>query len=146
MTEPLVALSEHIAAPIERVWACLTEREAVRCWFGPHMWLDARPGGGFTEVWRDGDRTVTTTGRVLRMTPPRWLVLSWRDEDWPAETAVSITLEPVAHSTHLQLVHSGWRTLGADALALAEAHRAGWRVHLASLRRYAEEGVGTHGS
>lgn len=142
MTEPMVVLSEHIAAPIERVWACLTDRRAIRRWFGPHMRLDARPGGWFTEVWRDGVRTVTTTGRVLHITPPSSLVLSWRDEDWSADTKVSITLDPLDQSTHLRLVHSGWLTLGAEALALAEAHRAGWRIHLESLRRFVEERLG----
>jgi uncharacterized protein YndB with AHSA1/START domain len=45
-----INLSQDIAAPIETVWACLTDAEAVACWFGAHMRLDARAGGGFVET------------------------------------------------------------------------------------------------
>lgn len=139
----MVELTERIAAPPAIVWACLTGAEAVRRWFGAHMQLDARPGGGFVEAWADGERTVTTTGEVLRFEPPHRLDLSWRDEDWPAATLVSITLEPVGETTRLRLRHNGWDALGDGAAALAEAHRAGWRAHLRSLRQFAED-VGQH--
>ena len=83
-----VELDIAIAVPPARVWACLTDPAAVRVWFGPHMALDARPGGSFREVWRDGVREVVTAGRVLDFDPPSRLVLSWADADWPAETRV----------------------------------------------------------
>ncbi|MGE4366695.1 SRPBCC family protein [Thermomonas sp.] len=133
-----IDLHEDIAAPIETVWACLTDAEAVACWFGAHMRLDARAGGGFVETWRDGDRTVTTRGTVLRIEPPHRLDLSWRDDDWPEATEVSIALEPRGTSTRLRLCHAGWTRLGAEGEALAEAHRAGWATHLRALRHHAE--------
>lgn len=49
-----IELTARIAASPIIVWACLTEADAVRRWFGAHMQLDARPGGGFVETWADG--------------------------------------------------------------------------------------------
>lgn len=134
----IVELTEQIVAMPTTVWACLTTPIAVSRWFGPHMQLDARPGGGFTEIWNDGKRTVTTTGEVLCFEPPHRLHLSWRDADWPVATEVSVVLESVGHVTRLRLRHAGWDALGKDGAALAEAHRAGWQQHLQALRRYAE--------
>lgn len=131
-------LAERIAATVATVWACLVDPEAVRCWFGGHMALDARPGGGFREEWSVGGRTVVTRGRVLAFDPPRRLVLSWADEDWPAETRVTIALEPEGSGTRLSLAQTGWEALGGPGAALRAAHEAGWRSHLAALRAFAE--------
>lgn len=139
----MIELTERIAAPPTIVWACLTGAGAVRRWFGAHMQFDARPGGGFVESWLDDDRTVTTSGEVLCFEPPHRLDLSWRDEDWPAATVVSITLLPADEATRLCLRHDGWDALGTGGATLAEAHRAGWRAHLRSLRQFAED-VGQH--
>lgn len=49
-----IELTARIAASPIIVWACLTEADAVRRWFGAHMQLDARPGSGFVETWADG--------------------------------------------------------------------------------------------
>lgn len=132
-----VDLDVLIAAPPARVWSCLTDPASVRAWFGPHMALDARPGGGFREVWRDGAREVVTAGRVLAFDPPSRLALSWADADWPAETLVTLTLRPEGAGTRLHLTHGGWEALGAGDEALAAAHRAGWQGHLAALAAYA---------
>ncbi|WP_149587120.1 GNAT family N-acetyltransferase [Tabrizicola flagellatus] len=132
-----IELDIAIDAPPSRVWACLTDPAAVRVWFGAHMALDARPGGGFREVWRDGAREVVTAGRVLDFDPPSRLVLSWADADWPAETRVTLVLNPEGTGTRLRLTHEGWAALGDGAKGLAAAHRAGWQAHLAALAAHA---------
>ncbi|MFN3280281.1 MAG: GNAT family N-acetyltransferase [Tabrizicola sp.] len=131
-----VELEIAIAALPWQVWSCLTDAHAVRAWLGAHMTLDARPGGGFREVWRDGGREIVTAGRVIEIAPPRRLVLSWADADWPAETHVTLTLEPKDTGTQLRLVHAGWEALGQGAEAIAAAHRAGWQQHLSALAAY----------
>jgi uncharacterized protein YndB with AHSA1/START domain len=81
---------------------------------------------------------VTTRGTVLRIEAPHRLDLSWRDDDWPEATEVSMLLESRGESTRLQLCHAGWARLGAEGEALAEAHRTGWAAHLRALRHHAE--------
>jgi|FEC22Drversion2_1045045.scaffolds.fasta_scaffold01622_8 uncharacterized protein YndB with AHSA1/START domain len=133
-----IDIAEQIAASPATVWHCLNDPACVRAWFGAHMTLDAVPGGGFREVWRDGERTVVTSGKVLGIEPSVSLILFWRDEDWPADTTVTITLEPRGRHTLLRLAHGGWDALGSESATLAEAHRRGWAAHLRALRRFAE--------
>lgn len=133
-----IKIIQPIAAPVPVVWDCLTDPSAVRDWFGPHMALDARPGGGFREVWQDGARTVVTSGEVLAFAPQRRLVLSWADADWPTRTTVTLTLTPEGAGTRLVLDHAGWQALGPKARDLAAAHRAGWQAHLDALKAHAE--------
>lgn len=133
-----IDLAQDIAAPIELVWTCLTDADALAQWFGTHMHLDARAGGGFIETWRNGNRAVTTRGTVLHIEPPHRLDLSWQDDDCPVATRVSIALESCGTSTRLTLCHSGWSALGTAGAVLAQAHRAGWAAHLDALRQHAE--------
>lgn len=135
-----VELVEDVEAPPAQVWAMFVEPEALARWFGPHMALDARPGGGFREVWRDGGREVVTSGRVTAFEEGRRLALTWADADWPAETEVEIAIEPRGTGSRVRLTHGGWERLGEDGAALAAAHRDGWRHHLGNLKRFAGTG------
>lgn len=128
----------EMAFPPNRVWRALVDPgERTRWW--SHFALDARPDGLFEEHWRDANGQVKVTrGRVLRMTPPLWLLLSWADEDWTTSTLVDISLTPVGEATsEVRIVHLGWERLD-DPLVRAEEHRNGWRTHLLNLRAYLE--------
>ena len=135
----IVEVTEDISVTREHLWLFLVDPVAVRQWFGSHMILDARPGGGFREVWHDGDREIVTSGSVTAFTPGEHIALSWTDTDWPTETNVEIRLVDLAGGTRIVLTHSGWERLGAMGEALAAAHRDGWAIHLKSLARYARE-------
>lgn len=133
-----VTLDTTVAATPEDVWAALAEHAQRRRWW-PHLELDPRPGGRLVERWRDGDgREVVTAGDVLDARPPSMLRCSWRDEDWPAATELTIELRPAGEGTHVRLRHRGWELLGADAERLAAAHRQGWERHLAAWKAAAE--------
>ena len=138
----MIKIDCEIAAPIERVWACLTETAQLRNWWNQGVRLDPRHGGSFEEPWTDaeGHQTVTR-GTVLGIYPPRKLQLSWTDEDWPIETEVSLELQPTrtGSGTRLALSHAGWQAFPEDDRDdLEEAHRSGWSHHLENLRTYAE--------
>jgi uncharacterized protein YndB with AHSA1/START domain len=78
-----------------------------------------------------------TSGEVTEVVIDRLLVLSWADDDWPTTTRVEIRLADIGGTTLVRLLHAGWEAL-PDGAALAEEHRAGWRLHLDNLRRCVE--------
>ena len=135
-----------IAAPVERVWALLTEAEHLGRWFGDAgAELDLRPGGALSLNW---ERYGTVRGRVVDVEAPRrfsyrWSVLREAFDSEPVEgnsTLVEFTLEAEGDGTRLRVVESGFDTLFADPAKQgerAEDNRKGWASELAELADYA---------
>ena len=136
-----------IAAPVERVWALLTEAEHLGRWFGDAgAELDLRPGGALSLSW---ERYGTVRGRVVDVEAPRrfsyrWSVLREASDSEPAEgnsTLVEFTLQAEGDGTRLRVVESGFDKLFADPAKQgerAEDNRKGWASELDELREYAQ--------
>jgi len=135
-----------IAAPVERVWALLTEAEHLGRWFGDAgAELDLRPGGSLSLTW---EQYGTVHGRVVDVEAPRrfsyrWAVLR-ESQSEPVEgnsTLVEFTLEAEGDGTRLRVVESGFDTLFADSERRAQRYEdntKGWGSELAELAQYAE--------
>lgn len=116
-----------IRASPDTVWRALVDAERRKDWWG-YLELDPVAGGRFTERWTGPEgEPVVTSGTVLELVPDRRLRLRWSDQDWPVTTEVDITLTPRDEGTLVRIRHSGWNLL-PDGHALADEHRAGWRV------------------
>ena len=63
-----------IDAPVEIVWAVVTEPEQISGWFSDSVELDLRKGGEATFVW---DEHGTVRGRVERVEPPHLFAFRW---------------------------------------------------------------------
>ena len=141
MSEPSpddVGVEIAVAAPIAAVWRALVDDHHRHAWW-PYLDLEARRGGRFVERWRDADgRAVTTSGEVLEIEAPHRLRCTWRDEDWPAATEVELVLSADGEATRVRVGHAGWQRLGELGGRLRPQHADGWRMHLASLKRYVE--------
>jgi len=136
-----------IAAPVERVWALLTEAEHLGRWFGDAgAELDLRPGGALSLSW---EQHGTVRGRVVDVEAPRrfsyrWAALPEPDGGEPVEgnsTLVEFTLHAEGDGTRLHVVESGFDKLFADPAKQderAEDNRKGWASELDELRDYAE--------
>lgn len=133
-----------IAAPVERVWAVVTQPEHVGSWFGDAgAEVDLRPGGVILIHWKEWG---TGYGVVERVEPPR--VFSWRgallghtEVRANNSTVVEFTLTPEGEGTRLRVVESGFRTLDLpadEALKQAEGNVDGWRIKTEELRAYVE--------
>jgi uncharacterized protein YndB with AHSA1/START domain len=135
-----------IAAPVERVWALLTQAEHLGRWFGDAgAELDLRPGGALSLTW---EQYGTVHGRVVDVEAPRrfsyrWAVLR-ESQSEPVEgnsTLVEFTLEAEGEGTRLRVVESGFDALFADPAKQnerVEDNRKGWASELAELSDYAE--------
>ena len=136
-----------IQAPIERVWAALTEPAAVGTWFGTGepVEIDLRPGGVMVLDHGEHGRYPTL---IVDVEPPRAFSYRWASgyPDVAAteanSTLVEFTLEPATDGTLLRVVESGFDALviPADRQAAAgfDSHSQGWVEVMAKLGGYAE--------
>lgn len=88
--------------------------------------FQGRVGGELIETWHDGTRSVW--GTVVEWDPPRFVSFTWhpgRDPEGAQRLAVTFTPDG-GGGTRVQLVHSGWETLGADAVEMRAGYVSGW--------------------
>jgi uncharacterized protein YndB with AHSA1/START domain len=80
--------------------------------------FEAGPGGRLIETYEDG--SVFVVGVVSTWAPPRLLVLSWRQANFPPDlsTELQVTFEPAQPGqTRVTVEHYGWDSLPADHAA-----------------------------
>ena len=116
--------------PRARVWAALTNSEAMAAWLMPN---DFAPRLGH----RFQFRTTPAPGfdgivncEVLEIEPPRRLVYSWVGGG--IDTQVVWSLEEAGSGTRLVLEHRGFR--GLRGLFVSSMLRKGWRSRMLKLR------------
>jgi uncharacterized protein YndB with AHSA1/START domain len=130
-----------IDAPVDVVWAVVTEPEHISRWFSDSVELDLRPGGQAVLYW---DEHGTVHGRVERVEPPhffsfRWVLRPGTDVAEDNSTLVEFSLSAEGDSTRLTVVESGFRDLAGpdeEKQDLFDGHRRGWEVELGHLDEY----------
>ncbi|MEV4754848.1 SRPBCC family protein [Micromonospora sp. NPDC049559] len=148
MTADQIEQEIVIDAPVERVWAVLTEPGYIGKWFGQGdpTPVDLRPGG-FMHL--DHGENGKFACRIEKVDPPHLLAYRWASA-YPGEeatddnsTLVEFTLTPDGATTRLRVVESGFASLSIPPERVASAgydsHLLGWPEVLGNLRRYAEQ-------
>jgi len=145
-TRFVLELARALAAPRERVFRALTQRDDLAVWWGPRGFttpeieLDLRVGGRyrFTMQPPEGD-PFHISGEFREIDPPSSLSYTFRyDEPTPddRETVVTLTVDDVDGTTELALRQGEFAT--EERLAL---HRGGWTDSLDKLSALLEEGA-----
>jgi uncharacterized protein YndB with AHSA1/START domain len=134
----------EIDAPIDVVWAVITEPEHIASWFSDTAQLDLRPGGEGLLVWqlKATNRGATVDIRVERVEPPHFFSFRWDYQDEKNPALVEFSLEANGNATRLRLVESGIQGLDRSEEMKEEYfadHTSGWNRHLEDLRVYAAE-------
>ncbi|NUJ99698.1 SRPBCC family protein [Streptomyces lunaelactis] len=147
MSEDRIERDITIAAPVERVWAVLTEPEHVGSWFGQGKPtpVDLRPGGTMHFDHGEYGQFPTT---IVKVDPPHHFSYRWASAH-PGEqavdgnsTLVEFTLTPDGEGTHLRVVETGFADLviPEDRVDTAgyESHSSGWTEQMDNIKKYAE--------
>jgi uncharacterized protein YndB with AHSA1/START domain len=137
-----------IDAPVEVVWAVLTEPEHISGWFSDSIGIDLRPGGKAAFHWNEHG---TVHGRVERVEPPRFFSFRWVVHHAPdfvqdSSTLVEFSLSAEGDSTRLTVVESGFPDLAGpdeDKQRHFDGHRRGWEFELGELQEYLGQLTGT---
>ena len=134
----------EIEAPIEIVWAVITEPEHIVSWFSDTARVDLRPGGEGLFVWqlKATSTEMTVNVRVERVEPPHFFSFRWDYQDEKNPALVEFSLEATGNTTRLRLVESGLQGLDCSEESKEEYfadHTSGWDRHLERLRVYAAD-------
>lgn len=103
--------------PIARIWAALTESDALAAWLAPGE-FELVPGGRARLAFTNVDHVVE--GRVVAVEPPRLLAYTWGE----GQGVVRWELAAVDGGTRLVLTHA------FPAADEAPSFLAGWHTHL----------------
>jgi uncharacterized protein YndB with AHSA1/START domain len=149
----VIRLDIYIDAAPAEVWRILSTLDGMRRWQGAQEYEPSQGGkivfhlGATGEPATGDDVIYVSRGEVKVFDPPSNLAYTWRqynaktDEIWPAETLVSLRLDPEGKGTRVRVVHSGFEQLPSDAAEQAfEDYRMGWTLHddLGKLKRLVE--------
>lgn len=139
-----------VEAPVERVWAVLTEPEHVGAWFGESAQIDLRPGGEATFSWEHYGAFHATVEKVepLRLFSFRWARPAGVPPAEGNSTLVEFTLSPEGAHTRLRVVETGFRRLDLadeEKAKYAEENTQGWTSELDDLREYVGRLAGVAG-
>jgi uncharacterized protein YndB with AHSA1/START domain len=110
-----------LAEPPEKVWRALTVPELLAEWLMPN---DFAPQVGHDFTFRP-EKGADIACEVLDVEENRMIRYSWREEDQPVDSIVTVRLTPlIGGGTHLRLVHTGFPLRASRAsLALSRAGR-----------------------
>ena len=137
-----------INAPIQRVWALITEAQHLGRWFGDAgAEIDLRPGGAMVVRWAEHG---ASRARVVAVEPQtrfsyRWAPFKDPGGEEPVEgnsTLVEFTLQPEGDATRLRVVESRFASLATSEEQRARNHAGnteGWEHETGELRDYAEK-------
>lgn len=130
-----IAKEALLPGPAERVFAALTNQDELRRWFSRDARFEPVRGASYRfsdPAWSGG---VAGRGRVLAVSPPAGLALTWHWDPELPPTELLVVLEPAPGGVRLRLVHSGWGT-GAEFNRAFEEVDEGWEDALFLLHRY----------
>lgn len=131
-TSPVIAMEREFDAPIELVWAALTDPAQVVRWYGGHGFtnpvceMDVRPGGRWHHVMRTPDgHEFPADFEFVEVAPPTTLV--WRPVDHghggPHDCTVRVELETLGARTRWRMTATFHSLVDRDAAnAIGFAH------------------------
>ena len=123
-----------------KLWQALTEPEFIRqYWFNATIECAWQQGSPWKMI--GGDGTLTDSGEILEIDPPRRMVIRWQNQ-WKPElkaegtSRCSIELEPVDHAVKLTITHELERPESKFIVAVS----GGWPRILSNLKSLLETG------
>ena len=132
----------YIRSTPEKVFEAITKPEIARRYWGHENVSDWKSGSSWQHVRADEQRTVELVGKVVEVSPPTRLVITW--------AGASQAADPAAHSrvcfdiaaddglVRLTVTHD---ELEAGS-GMARGIQAGWPIVLSSLKSLLETGQG----
>ena len=140
MDKPEFVYVTYVSTTPEKLWNAIIDPKMTAKYWQHDNLSDWKPGSKWEHRTSDGDRALRLVGKVVEVTPPRCLVLTWAD---PADEAraekhsrVTFEIEPVGDLVRLTVTHDRLEP-GSEML---EGITKGWPKVLSSLKTLLEVG------
>ena len=132
----------YIRSTPEKVFEAITKPEVARRYWGHENVSDWKPGSTWQHVRANEQRTVELVGKVVEVSAPTRLVITWANASQAADPAsasrVSFDVVPYEGMVRLTVTHD---ELEAGS-GMAKGIQQGWPAVLSSLKSLLETGQG----
>ena len=130
----------YILSTPEKVFEAITNPDLARRYWGHENVSDWKPGSKWEHVRANDERTVELVGKVIEVSPPSRLVITWANASQAADPAsysrVTFEIEEYEDLVRLSVTHD---ELEAGS-GMAKGISNGWPVVLSSLKSFLETG------
>jgi uncharacterized protein YndB with AHSA1/START domain len=132
----------YIRSTPEKVFDAIVNPEVARRYWGHENISDWQPGSTWSHVRTDAQGTVDLIGKVVEVTPPSRLVITWANasqtDDPDSHSRVTFELTPYKDMVRLTVSHD---ELEAGS-GMEKGITRGWPLVLSSLKSLLETGEG----
>ena len=132
----------YIRSTPEKVFEAITKPEIARRYWGHENVSDWRPGSTWQHVRANEERTVHLVGKVVEVSPPTRLVITWANpaqaDDPDSTSRVTFDVAPYDEMVRLTVIHDELEV----GSAMAKGIQQGWPIVLSSLKSLLETGQG----
>ncbi|GAA4107762.1 SRPBCC family protein [Aminobacter aganoensis] len=130
----------YILSTPQKVFEAVTRPDVARRYWGHENVSDWSPGSKWEHVRANDERTVELVGKVIEISPPSRLVISWANASQAADPAshsrVTFEIEEYESMVRLTVIHD---ELEAGS-GMANGISKGWPIVLSSLKSFLETG------
>ncbi|RWP20134.1 MAG: polyketide cyclase [Mesorhizobium sp.] len=130
----------YIVSTPGKVFEAITKPDLARRYWGHENVSDWKPGSSWQHIRANDERTVELVGKVVEVSPPTRLVITWANASQASDPAsysrVTFELEEYEAMVRLTVSHDD---LEAGS-GMANGIKKGWPIVLSSLKSFLETG------
>lgn len=130
----------YIMSTPDKVFEAITKPDIARRYWGHENVSDWQPGSDWQHVRANDERTVQLVGKVVEVSRPGRLVITWANASQAADpdaySRVTFEIEEYEEMVRLTVTHDELEAGGGMAKGIAK----GWPVVLSSLKSFLETG------
>lgn len=130
----------YIVSTPGKVFEAITKPDLARRYWGHENVSDWKPGSSWEHIRANDERTVELVGKVVEVSPPTRLVITWANASQASDPAsysrVTFKLEEYKAMVRLTVTHD---ELEAGS-GMANGIKHGWPIVLSSLKSFLETG------
>ena len=130
----------YIRATAEKVFEAITKPEISSRYWGHENISDWKPGSKWEHVRANDERTVEIIGKVIEVSPPKRLVISWanssQNSDPASHSRVTFEIQNYDNMVRLTVTHDDLEAGSGMANGISK----GWPMALSSMKSFLETG------
>ncbi len=130
----------YIRSTPQKVFEAITRPEISRLYWGHENVSDWQPGSKWQHIRANDERSVNLVGKVIEVSPPTRLVVSWTNASQEAdpESYSRVTFEIAEYDDMVRLTVSHDDLVAGSGMATGVTR--GWPIVLSSLKSLLETG------